>query len=73
MPGILDFMTDVSADSTLAADFAKKASEDCTAADLKDFFQTHGYPDVTDGDVEKILYPNAGRLSACGLSLNAGT
>ena len=55
MPGILDFMTDVSADGTLAADFAKKASEDCTAADLKAFFQTHGYPDVTDADVEKIL------------------
>jgi hypothetical protein len=55
MPGILDFMTDVGADGTLAADFAAKASGDCTAADLKEFFDTNGYPDVTDADVQKIL------------------
>jgi hypothetical protein len=55
MPGILDFMTDVGADGNLAADFAAKVSANCTDADLKDFFQTHGYPDVTDADVAKIL------------------
>ena len=59
MPGILDFMTDVGADATLAADFAKKVSGDCTAGDLKEFFSTNGYPNVTDADVEKILAQKA--------------
>ena len=55
MPGILDFMTDVGADGALAADFAKEASGKCTAASLKRFFDSKGYSDVTDADVEKIL------------------
>ena len=59
MPSILDFMTDVGADAELAADFAKEVSEKCTAESLKRFFDSHGYPDITDEDVDKILVHKA--------------
>jgi len=59
MPGILDFMTDVGADGALAADFAEEVSGKCSAESLKRFFDSHGYPDITDADVDKILVHKA--------------
>ncbi len=56
MPGILDFLTDVGADSELAGEFVGVISNPgCTQQDLLNFFQAKQYGDVTAADAEKLL------------------